>query len=359
MASTFPAHRVVLAQRSQFFDDLFTQTRPTELSVTGIPMYDLPSFPDHELLHEALGFILWYMYSDETMDVSAMPVPERQWDLILGIHRISNMFELTELRSHYDLVLRDSLVDPDADTPPDELHSIAVQARRWEEPEIAQLATNRLVQVAGGRDTDELVLAITSTEAFAHILDHVPVDDHLELVRNFVEVKQRTNMTLSPAAAAALWSRVSFEGIAIQDLEQLWSTAGTPEIPILDAAAKVLDEDPSALSGCSLQFFLRAADHATNVPQSPRPTNPPSGSPISDRMRTVPERAALWTPSDTYKHIRGYIAVHRNKAWLNESARMQLWDRVRFNDLPAETLRRADVEGIAPKMAVVDALFRK
>ncbi|KXS16058.1 hypothetical protein M427DRAFT_69708 [Gonapodya prolifera JEL478] len=360
--STFPAHRVVLAQRSQFFDELFTQNRPTELSATGIPMYDLPSFPDHELLHEALGFILWYMYSDELMDISTMPVPERQWDLILGIHRISNMFELIELRSYYDLILRDSLVDPDADTPPDELHSIAVQARRWEEPEIAQSATLRLVEVAGSVDTDELVLAITSSEAFAHILDNVEPSKHFELVRNFVDVKQRTNMPLSPNAAAALWSRVSFERAEIQDLERLWRMAGTPEHTILDAAAEVLKEDPSALSGSSIEFFLRAADHATGLAPSPRPVNPPSESPSSlysdGRIRSVPS-AILWTPSETYTLVRGYIAVHRTKPWLNDAARQDLWDRVQFYELPLEVLQRADVEGIAPKMSVVAALFQK
>ncbi|KAJ3316245.1 hypothetical protein HDU93_004545, partial [Gonapodya sp. JEL0774] len=73
-----------------------------------------------------------------------MAIPDRQWDLIVGVHRLSSILRLPELREFYDRMIGDALSDADPNSKPDELYNIAVQALKWGSNDLADIATKRL-----------------------------------------------------------------------------------------------------------------------------------------------------------------------------------------------------------------------
>ncbi|KXS17353.1 hypothetical protein M427DRAFT_54642 [Gonapodya prolifera JEL478] len=376
--STFPAHRIVLSRRSPFFDHLFSEVRAPSLQVQS---YDLPLLPDHPLLHEALGFILWYLYTDEPLETSSMAIPERQWDLIVGVYTISEMLGLEELRDYYSGVLKSAIEScrtdstggqSDVNGNMSEVHAIAVQSLKWGSQDIAELATNCIMALSGAVLTDPKLLSVLKPETLEGVLESMEPSSRLQLIRSFFDAKRSSGINVPPESIASIWGYVSFENASIQDMEELHLFLGKPHAPVLDVSASILMVDPSALSRASLQFFLEVADRAVLVAKEfEELQRSPTLVADGDREQTVPvaprpstsstlrDGRNGWTPTDTYTLVRGYIAVHRNKPWLTDEARQQLWSRVSFAELPHSVLQRAEREGIAPKTVLADAMFQK
>ncbi|KXS17351.1 hypothetical protein M427DRAFT_259874 [Gonapodya prolifera JEL478] len=329
--------------------------------------------PEHPLLLEALGFVLWYLYTDEPLETSSMAIADGRWELILGVYKISDLFRLDEPKQYYGRSLRAAIdAEQEAGASLDELHLIAIQAVKWDCVDISEQSTKRFMDVAGSALTDPKALSLLSPDSFERILENTDVSGRVELVGAFFKAKKNAGITVPLVSADSIWILVTFDkSTSIQEIEELHNSLGQAHPLVLDAAANALMDDPSALSGCSMAFFLEVADRATVVWRTTRPPRTPSPrlSQSDNYADSIPIRSMSlevsrdnqggWTPAETYTMVRGYIAIHRSKPWMTDEAKQKLWNKVPFMELPQAILQRADVEGIAPKKLVNNAFLKK
>ncbi|KXS14751.1 hypothetical protein M427DRAFT_337757 [Gonapodya prolifera JEL478] len=333
--NTVPVHRVLLSYRSPFFEDLFSQTLPTETNSKGLPMYPLPVLPSHKALHEVLGLSLWWIYSMEDNEIS---IPESKWDQIVGVRHVAEIFELPRLHSYSDRVLKTSIENPTST--PDDIFTIADEAAKWGVRDIENLAIDRLVDLLASPATDDDTLAVTSFTTFSAILDHTDPTKHFALVRRYVAARSRPHLVLPSDQSAALWNRVPFDALGVEDIENAFVDNNVPISLVLDAASSKIATDSHALLRASFDLFFATVDHAT-----------------ADVLDAEPSHLFVpWPANQTYQMVRAY--VHANPD-LDGGQREDLWSKVRLEDLTLDELEEANRDGSAPRNALVTALFAK
>ncbi|KAJ3331713.1 hypothetical protein HDU93_009543 [Gonapodya sp. JEL0774] len=326
--NTVPVHRVLLSYRSPFFEDLFSQTLPTETNSKGLPMYPLPVLPSHKALHEVL----------DSMEDNEISIPESKWDQIVGVRHVAEIFELPRLHSYSDRVLKASIEAPT--TNPDDIFTIADEASKWGVRDIENLAIDRLVELLAANDTDDETLSISSFQTFAAVMDHTDPTKHFALVRRYISARSRPQLVLPSEQATALWHRVPFQNLTIDDIESAFVDNNVPISLVLDTASSKIVSDSSALLNASFDLFFATVDHAT-----------------ADIADVAPSPLFVpWPANQTYQMVRAYI--HHN-ADLDASQREDLWSKVRLEDLTLDELEEANRDGSAPRNALVTALFAK
>ncbi|KXS16060.1 hypothetical protein M427DRAFT_308471 [Gonapodya prolifera JEL478] len=342
--STFPAHRVVLSQRSPFFDALFSDIEPSETNQNGVPMFDMPVFPAHEALHEALGFNLWYIYS--MTDPDRIPIPDCEWGLVLGVHAVSNMFELTQLHDFTARIIGAVLDDPRATPSPQDLYTIFTEATKWAVRDVSKAALERLLALIGRPDAPDAALARSSYDVMATVINSTDPSLTFHILRRWIAVRTAAKMPPAPDQLTTLWARVPFHTLTLQDVESAFAGEDVPVHLVLDAATRLLAQDPRSLDGVSEDLFAAALDHATAPQPQPGDTS-------------VPARSILftpWSPARTCNLLAAYCAARPD---LDEEERFHLWSRAKLDDMSVEELRRIHEANLAPNDMVVGALFRK
>ncbi|KAJ3338142.1 hypothetical protein HDU93_009942 [Gonapodya sp. JEL0774] len=319
-SSSLPIHRIVLAYRSPYFYELFSSTQPT-ISPKGLPIYQTPVLPAHPSLHEVLGLCLWWIYS---LDEHELTLPDTKWDQVVGIHRISDLFQLGTLFD-YSAHLLHSAIEHQS-TLPDDLYTIAKEGRIWGCPDIEHRAMDSLIANVVSSDASDATLAATSYDTFASLLEHADLVKNYGLVQRYTDAKHRAGKPLSREQADALWARVPFNQSEMEPV--------MPEVPKAPPLPEFMD-NPAALLAMSPDAFRSLIKQVTT----------PNAAGIS----------ALRAP-EAYGVIRGYVLNHQE---VDERARLELWTMVKFVDLSVEELERAFAEAIAPQDMMLKAMFSK
>ncbi|KXS18603.1 hypothetical protein M427DRAFT_132559 [Gonapodya prolifera JEL478] len=321
-SSSLPIHRIVLAYRSPYFYDLFASTQPT-MSSKGLPIYQTPVLPAHPSLHEVLGLCLWWIYS---LDEHELTLPDTKWDQVVGIHRISDLFQLGTLFD-YSTHLLHSAIDQQS-TLPDDLFTIAKEGRIWGCPDIEHRAMDALLSVVVSSDATDATLAATSYDTFASILDHADLVKNYGLVQRFVDAKFKAGRQLSLDQTNALWARVPFNQSEVEPQAPEVPAPKAPPLPdFMDNPAALLAMTPDAFRQLMKQV-----------------TTPNATGAVSLR---APE---------AYGVIRGYVLNHPE---IDDRSKLELWLLVRFVELSVEELERAFAEAIAPQDMMLKAMFSK
>ncbi|KAJ3338136.1 hypothetical protein HDU93_009936 [Gonapodya sp. JEL0774] len=326
--SSLPVHRIILAYRSPFFNDLFNAPGPVPgYSSKGLPIYHVPILPAHKSRHEVLGLCLWWIYS---LDDGEVTLPETKWDQVIGIHRVSEIFRLARLNAYADNLLRTAIDKPTTHT--DELHVIAQEARTWGVPTIERRAMSVLMERIMGSEASDQTLANTSFEAFATIAGYADLGKNFDLVRRYVAIKSRSTDALDQDNIIALWSQVPFERLSLQDLEAAYHDPQVPRQFVLRALANKLATEPGSLNAASPELFRATVEH---------------GSLPDEHGDTILSAAA------GYVVVRNYIVTHQG---LGDTATDSLWRMVRFADLSPEDFEQAFSDGDAPQNMLLKAM---
>ncbi|KAJ3336424.1 hypothetical protein HDU93_002866 [Gonapodya sp. JEL0774] len=341
--STFPAHRVVLSQRSPFFDALFSDIEPSETNQNGVPMFEMPVFPAHEALHEALGFNLWYIYS--MADPDRIPIPEFEWGLVLGVHHVSNMFELTQLHDFTARIIGAVLDDPRSNPSPQDLFTIFTEATKWAVRDVSKAAMERLLALVGRPDAPDAALARSSYDLIATVINSSDPSFTFDIVRRWIRVRTNAKQSPTQEQLTTLWARVPFHTLTLPEVESAFAGEDVPVHLVLDAATRLLAQDPRSLESVSEDLFSATLDHATAPP-------PPSDG-------SAPQRSMLYTAWSTSRMCNLLAAFCAARPDLDEDERIHLWSRVKLDDMTVEELKRIHEANLAPNDMVVGALFRK
>ncbi|KXS18594.1 hypothetical protein M427DRAFT_153002 [Gonapodya prolifera JEL478] len=329
--SSLPVHRIILAYRSSFFNELFSNpTQTAGISSKGLPIYHVPILPAHRSRHEVLGLCLWWIYS---LDDGEVTLPETKWDQVVGIHRVSDIFRLARLNAYAENLLRTAIEKPT--TPTDEIHVIAQEARIWGVPGIERRAMEALMDRVMGSESSDQILATTSFDAFATIAGHTDLVKNFDLVRRYVAIKSKSSHPLDNESINALWSQVPFELLMLPDLDAAYRDPQVPRQFVLRALANKLASEPSALNEASPELFRATLEHGS-----------------------IPDEhgGTIISPAVGYEVVRNYIATHPG---LGESVPDSLWRLVRFAELSAEEFEQAFQDGYAPQNVLLKAMVIK
>ncbi|KXS10292.1 hypothetical protein M427DRAFT_139721 [Gonapodya prolifera JEL478] len=303
----------------------------------------MPVFPAHEALHEALGFNLWYIYS--MTDPDRIPIPDCEWGLVLGVHAVSNMFELNQLHDFTARIIGAVLDDPRATPSPQDLYTIFTEATKWAVRDVSKAALERLLALVGRPEASDAALARSSYDIMATVINSTDPSMTFHILRRWISVRTASKMPPTPEQLTSLWARVPFHTLTLDDVESAFAGEDVPVHLVLDAATRLLAQDPRSLDGVSEDLFAAALDHATA-------SQPTDGS-------AAPGRSILytpWSPARTCNLLAAFCAARPD---LDDEERFHLWSRAKLDDMSVEELRRIHEANLAPNDMVVGALFRK
>ncbi|KAJ3331714.1 hypothetical protein HDU93_009544, partial [Gonapodya sp. JEL0774] len=213
--TTVPCHRLILSLRSDFFDNLFSQGPKDTPTSNGLPVFQLPVLPPHRSLHEVVGKILWALYA---LDGSSLAVLDTKWDEVVGVLRVAGEMGMTEFTSESERALSEAIEG--SKTSPENLRTIAKEARAWGLPDLASRALSRLAEIfANIADLDGPALFTMSPQTLGEALELVEPSQQYDIVRKYLNTRANSTNPVSPDAASALWGNVSFESLSLSELE--------------------------------------------------------------------------------------------------------------------------------------------
>ncbi|KXS14750.1 hypothetical protein M427DRAFT_145926 [Gonapodya prolifera JEL478] len=271
--TTVPCHRLVLSLRSDFFETLFASTPNPPTSTTPqlpgvlLPVYQLPPLPPHRSLHEVVGKILWALYNLESWSLA---VQDTKWDEIVGVLRVAGAMDMTHFTAESERAIADAIEGHKGT--PDDLDAIAREAQAWGLVDVRRRAMGRLAELyERTADLDGPELFNMTPARLGVAIEHIEPPQQFEVVRKYLNTRNNSASPVAPDAASELWSKVSFRGLSLAELEAGFQDPTIPVVLILDAATAMALRNPAALDSTTQDLFEAVLEHATSSPTQPIP----------------------------------------------------------------------------------------